>query len=189
MKKERKLIPCACGCGELIMNFDKKGRERKFLNGHQNKNRVKSEEQAKKARLLLEKHRPSVPWNKGKSYTFACKDVYATKGAWMTALKRTYQDKCMICGWDAAPCDCHHIIPKKDGGENSLENGSILCPNCHRLVGRGTIKTDELIVAKEKTEKISDRLIPGVCKICGKPINAKGLCANHYAEAKRSGLL
>jgi len=27
-------IPCGCGCGEHIKQFDPDGRERRFLNGH-----------------------------------------------------------------------------------------------------------------------------------------------------------
>ena len=27
-------MPCACGCGELIPKYDKKGRERRFISGH-----------------------------------------------------------------------------------------------------------------------------------------------------------
>ena len=30
---QRYLIPCACGCGKLIMNYDKRGRPRQFSNG------------------------------------------------------------------------------------------------------------------------------------------------------------
>lgn len=32
--KDIKLIPCACGCGNLLPNFDKQGRPRKYLLGH-----------------------------------------------------------------------------------------------------------------------------------------------------------
>ena len=48
-------------------------------------------------------------------------------------LKRANQG-CMICGWNNATCDIHHIIPKKQGGNNDNENLIVLCPNCHREV-------------------------------------------------------
>jgi hypothetical protein len=43
-----------------------------------------------------------------------------------------YGDKCMHCGWDEATCDAHHRQPKSKGGKNTIANGIILCPNCHR---------------------------------------------------------
>lgn len=35
-KKTRMLIPCECGCGELIETPDNRGRNRRFINGHYN---------------------------------------------------------------------------------------------------------------------------------------------------------
>jgi very-short-patch-repair endonuclease len=37
------LINCKCGCGNLINKYDKKGRERRFIRGHQNRNKTYSE--------------------------------------------------------------------------------------------------------------------------------------------------
>ncbi|WP_408509611.1 HNH endonuclease signature motif containing protein [Paraburkholderia sediminicola] len=45
-----------------------------------------------------------------------------------------------MCGWDKAGCDSHHRIPKAQGGAHTIENGMVLCPNCHRIEheqGRG----------------------------------------------------
>lgn len=39
---------------------------------------------------------------------------------------------CMICGWNKATCDIHHIKEKSNGGTDDEENLIILCPNCHR---------------------------------------------------------
>lgn len=38
-RKPRTLVPCACGCGEYIENFDTKGRKRSFKRGHNNRNK------------------------------------------------------------------------------------------------------------------------------------------------------
>ena len=35
MKKNDELIACHCGCGQLRQKYDKRGRERRFLKGHQ----------------------------------------------------------------------------------------------------------------------------------------------------------
>lgn len=41
--------------------------------------------------------------------------------------------KCSICGWDESTCDIHHIIPKKNGGTDDMDNLIYICPNCHRI--------------------------------------------------------
>lgn len=41
--------------------------------------------------------------------------------------------KCSICGWDESTCDIHHIIPKKNGGTDNMDNLIYICPNCHRI--------------------------------------------------------
>lgn len=43
--------------------------------------------------------------------------------------------KCMLCGKDMkSNITWHHIIPRCQHGEDTYENGALLCPNCHRLV-------------------------------------------------------
>ena len=37
MSKQIEMILCACGCGQLRPKYDNRGRERKFINNHQNK--------------------------------------------------------------------------------------------------------------------------------------------------------
>lgn len=81
------------------------------------------------------------PWNDGKSY--AIKDgehCYKTRHAWAKAVVRHYGNACQLCGWDRARCDAHHRIAKAKGGAHTIENGIVLCPNCHRIEhdqGRG----------------------------------------------------
>lgn len=41
---------------------------------------------------------------------------------------------CILCGWNEASCDGHHVIPKKDGGKNEHDNFIIVCPNHHRIL-------------------------------------------------------
>jgi len=40
---------------------------------------------------------------------------------------------CSNCGWGEASCDLHHIVPKSKGGDDTDDNLTVLCPNCHRL--------------------------------------------------------
>jgi hypothetical protein len=87
------------------------------------------------------KKRVDGPWNEAKSY--AIKDgvhCYRTRHAWAKAVVRRYGNACQICGWNKARCDAHHRIPKSRGGAHTIENGIVLCPNCHRVEheqGRG----------------------------------------------------
>ena len=50
---------------------------------------------------------------------------------WALACKIYYGDKCSICSWNKTTCDTNHIVPKSNGGLNTISNGEILCPNCH----------------------------------------------------------
>lgn len=139
------MVACACGCGEMHPRYDNRGRERFYLRGHQNRQATEAQIQA---RLKNFGKRPTVVWNKGKTYIHASKGVYANKGAWNKALRRLYPDTCMVCGWDKASCDTHHITPRASGGDYSIGNGVILCPNCHRLADNGILTVDELLTAK-----------------------------------------
>lgn len=46
---------------------------------------------------------------------------------------KLWMNPCQICGWDKDRCELHHIIPRKLGGESTLQNLMIICPNCHKL--------------------------------------------------------
>lgn len=81
-----------------------------------------------------ERFAKSSPWNRGKSYaTKKSGAVYATKKSWSDAVRREKGSACEVCGWGKASCDVHHRIPRSEGGLNTIENGVVLCPNCHRV--------------------------------------------------------
>lgn len=108
-------------------------------------------DEQKQARLKnLGTNRPSVIWNRGITYVHGRDRIYANKGAWNKAMRRLYPDACMICEWDKASCDTHHIQSRANGGEFTIDNGVILCPNCHRLVHAEIITTEDLLIAKSK---------------------------------------
>lgn len=47
-------------------------------------------------------------------------------------LLRRNGTKCMLCGKDVGKrIQWHHLVPKYAGGDDSYNNGSLLCPNCH----------------------------------------------------------
>ena len=82
-----------------------------------------------------------VPWNKGKTYATKPEGaVYSNKKAWSSAVIRLRGSACEICGWSEARCDVHHKVARSSGGQNTIENGVVLCPNCHRVAHeRGTL--------------------------------------------------
>ena len=49
------------------------------------------------------------------------------------AVVRVRGSACERCGWDKARCDVHHRVARYDGGLNTIRNGEVICPNCHRV--------------------------------------------------------
>lgn len=47
--------------------------------------------------------------------------------------------KCVICKKEIA-LEIHHIIPKEENGEDTLENAAPLCANCHEIYGANPTK-------------------------------------------------
>lgn len=147
-------IECACGCGQLRDIRDKRGRPMRYINGHQNRQKTPNQLKVASQTLRALAAKREAPWNKGKTYIMAKRSVYANKGAWTLALKRLFGDRCMRCGWEDAPCDSHHILPKSNGGRFTIDNGVILCPNCHRLVSMNRISTEELLALRARADVV-----------------------------------
>lgn len=69
--------------------------------------------------------------------------------------------------------EVHHILPIKDGGDNSMENAAPLCPSCHSLFGDNPIKRKEIKQMRnnwyETVEKMygpkADILVPLIGKV------------------------
>ena len=46
-----------------------------------------------------------------------------------------YNGQCEICKFNLVPLlEVHHILPLQQGGDNSLDNITCLCPNCHTII-------------------------------------------------------
>jgi hypothetical protein len=52
-------------------------------------------------------------------------------------------EKCLLCGFDIF-VETHHIVARRDGGANRIENLSVLCPNHHKMAHLGLIAPAEL---------------------------------------------
>ena len=128
-------VACACGCGSLRPARDARGRYPRFIDGHQQRQRTTAQKHASAANI--KKAIEIGPWNKGQTYVIGSRPQYKTRDAFQDAVKRRLGNRCGICGWDAGSCDVHHITPRADDGRHQLENGIVVCPNCHRKLHFG----------------------------------------------------
>jgi hypothetical protein len=51
--------------------------------------------------------------------------------------------------------DLHHLIPVRDGGQNTVANLIALCPTCHALFERGTIQRPSILAWKAYLRSLS----------------------------------
>jgi endogenous inhibitor of DNA gyrase (YacG/DUF329 family) len=58
------------------------------------------------------------------------------------ALRRD-KARCRVCGFDTL-VEVHHIMPRRQGGPDTLDNLITLCPNHHTMADRGLISVEEL---------------------------------------------
>jgi 5-methylcytosine-specific restriction endonuclease McrA len=58
------------------------------------------------------------------------------------ALRRA-GSRCRVCGFDTL-VEVHHIIARRHGGPDTLDNLITLCPNHHTMADRGQIAQDAL---------------------------------------------
>lgn len=69
------------------------------------------------------------------------KGFYNVKQAVLSRDKYT----CQICGEKQEKFDVHHIIPKSQGGSNSIKNLITLCGKCHHKVHNGELKFNKKV--------------------------------------------
>ncbi len=75
------------------------------------------------------------------------------------ALRRD-KARCRICGFDTT-VEVHHIIARRHGGPDTLDNLITLCPNHHTMADRG------LIMVKELRALLTEAPFSGVAKLTG----------------------
>lgn len=74
-------------------------------------------------------------------------------------LIRKHGRYCMLCERKLKLEDCtlHHIVPRRNGGETTIENGAILCKPCQNIIH--LFKYEE-----EPYERISKRIFKNLKK-------------------------
>jgi len=78
----------------------------------------------------------------GKKNTGRPPSPYSTRSTFNKSARRFFYDRCAICGYDTLPNDVCHIIDRRHGGEDAVENVTMLCPNHHREFDRGLIAVE-----------------------------------------------
>jgi len=76
------------------------------------------------------------------------------RDTWSLMCRLYYGDKCQECGWDEGSCDAHHIISASKGGRNTINNGKVICPNCHSLIHRKRTTTNPARYTEESLEEL-----------------------------------
>lgn len=79
---------------------------------------------------------------KGKYKKRPIKSIYEVSSRTRSKILSRLNISCCICGWNKDSVDIHHILPKKKGGTDELNNLTPLCPNDHRLADRNKIAPD-----------------------------------------------
>lgn len=69
---------------------------------------------------------------------------FSTGSTFRKSVRRFFYDRCAICGYDRLPNDVCHIIDSCDGGEDTIDNVTMLCPNHHREFDRGLISIETI---------------------------------------------
>ena len=138
-------IACACGCGELIEEYDKYGRKRCYISGH-NGRKYLDKTEYKKVWYNKTKDDPVYKRKKYENNSDRCRKLKSI----LVEQKGGVCEKCGLIydGTNACVFDLHHINPdEKDFNVNvgTFNNRSIesvieeskkcllLCSNCHRL--------------------------------------------------------
>lgn len=95
------------------------------------------------SRACANKQRTGITYAKGKGGA-PRKNIVASQAALRKRVFERSGPQCQKCGYDNANIlQCHHILPKKSGGGDEIENLMLLCPNCHCEIHQGDSRTLE----------------------------------------------
>lgn len=93
--------------------------------------------------------------NRGYITDTAIKNISTNNQRKWGSLYKLWGGKCAICGFDEV-IEVHHIIPRRIGGTDELENLIVLCPNHHSLADRGMIVINKL---RERIDEVINKNI------------------------------
>lgn len=93
--------------------------------------------------------------------------VYANASSFRAMARHHFYDRCAICAWPlrevlypypafpGVSCDVCHIVARKNGGTDTLDNVVLLCPNHHRLFDLGLIPVEKIRQARANALRIA----------------------------------
>lgn len=118
--KNNPLIYCACSCGNQLLEFDNRGRKRRYISGHT---------------------------NKGKSNTWRIKDKVKIRTSRERALKILIKSGITECQakndyYCNGRLEVHHI--DKNPFNNEISNLNLLCVSHHRLADNRNLTLEDL---------------------------------------------
>jgi hypothetical protein len=104
---------------------------------------------------------PQSPVAVPTGYALALVKVRKHQRAFRRLLLEHYSHECSVCGLDVVEIlEAAHLKADKDGGEASVENGRLLCPNHHRALDSKLLEYDRR--TKSFKSKIGSTVIPPV---------------------------
>ena len=142
-----------CGCEDYINSIDltckwcgKKGFKR--ISSHTfHENRCYNNPNRKAWTFEGKQHDLSTKIKQAKSFIpkGEIKDFFSLSTRTRTKILDRMKMCCSLCGWSQSTVDLHHIKPRKNGGPDTMDNITPICPNCHRMVHNGLIESDILL--------------------------------------------
>lgn len=70
--------------------------------------------------------------------------TYVNSASFRSVARGQLPKNCALCGWSEGTCDVCHIVARKNGGRDEMDNVVILCPNHHRMFDSGKIAVEEI---------------------------------------------
>jgi len=180
MGKENPQIKCACGCGQLLSQYDRRGRERKYLPSHWSRLQPNQRESLPCDQCGKHLQRPQHHIKRVKHHF--CNSECA--GAWATqnGIRRgasnghfnTITVLCNGCGQDVSKAES--LIKRR--------NGQVYCPSCVGLVRQGR-KGFYVGYPKEFSPSLRTYIRKRdnyICQVCGKAQSDAGTLHVHHID-------
>jgi len=183
-QRENPTIECACGCGQTLLKYDSRGRERKFLPSHWSRKQPNMREKLACENCGQILKRPQWHIKKVKHH-FCCQ---ACAGAWTEqhGTKRgknnghynTITVPCTGCGSPVSKAES--LIKRR--------NHQVYCPNCIHLTRKGRpgfyvgYPSEFSPTLRTKIRRRDKQ----TCQICGKHHNETGTLHVHHIDYNKA---
>jgi hypothetical protein len=148
---KREKVECACGCGELLNKYDKKGRRRYYITGHCGKGHFTTE------RVSGANNNNWKGGITGENEKIRRSDKY---NKWRDDIYKRDNYKCQICG-SKKDIVAHHIKEFAEYPELrfDINNGITVCRSCHyKIHRRKEIELCQTEMEKDQDQEVQDQV-------------------------------